>query len=1000
MPIKLRRTNPNTGINEWRKLASLKLRRTNPNTLQNEWRNINSAYLKVGSAWKLIFGKSGPFTTTAPYFSTDQNGNTEITTQTIVYGSTIYGQKGVWNSNGGTESSYNYKIETSTSVIPGSSPYTTIVDFASLSTDYKQIVLNSSDYDGKYLIFTVKQTRTDGVFGTSSTDDRDLAYRQKVIKKKPTLGPTNTTLWINGSPGITLKPKAGDALSLIATWDSTENQSIDSTRTITRWYRSSTFPTLNTTSPKAASGGYYETTGATLISDGTSAFYAVTSADNNSYIFANQEVFNSFTDYNYGTAEGNGIKTGAAFTQTVGAPYSFAMGNILYPSTNGSVGLDSGYGGTSLPTSGRHLFIYGLDLVSISTKHWSNNSDYIIQYTGGQVFNPNVPEFQITYQVKFSTDHPTYVLVRIINKGSNVPQPTYIGYYEGSTQISTVAGPYVLGTGSTYRINFDGTAGTTSGITFAGVNNAAFITDFGAGNDNTFYTLTTATQEFTKPTIAFNAPTIGSTSLSYTVASTGSDFSFYDYAVKTTSYNGTIVKSGINQTGTLSITGLVSGTTYYIEVYPYNSQTQGGTTVQFTATTSNPPGVPTNLTRTTGNAGAKTFSWDAPTTGGAVTSYEYQLNSLGWINNGTTRTIALTGLSGSNTFQVRAIGSQGTGTAATTGSFTIPIINSGPTAGSITSTGATISWTSTNQSTYSLSIPNATGTPFTGTTGTSRSVSLSASTTYTPTLTITSTTSDTATTTGANFTTSAPPAVAPSNTVAPAVTPTSGTLGSTQFTCTTGSWSGTATITYAYSWQYLTSGGYQSAGVTTSTYTPPTSLANISGFLYTIRCVVTATNTAGSTAAGSNSVSVSAPATTTTTTAAPSYTLTVNCNSGTGCPSSGTHAGSYTIPASNPTRSGFTFAGYDATCSGSFIGRYSAGQTVLCTGTIVLTAAWTAIATTTTTTTTAGALGTRCTSSDVSFGCCVNGPVGTCTSGFGSGASCSPIVDFAPGSGC
>jgi hypothetical protein len=180
----------------------------------------------------------------------------------------------------------------------------------------------------------------------------------------------------------------------------------------------------------------------------------------------------------------------------------------------------------------------------------------------------------------------------------------------------------------------------------------------------------------------------------------------------------------IRFTGTV-FGGVSTGTTYYIQVDPYNSQNQNGTRMFFDATTTTPPGIPTNLTRSTGNAGSKTFSWSAPTTGGSVTSYEYQLNSTGWISNGSSTSVALTGLSGTNTFQVRAIGPGGTGTSASTGSFVIPTINSGPTAGSITSSGATISWTSTNQSSYSLSVPGATGTPFTGTTATSRSLSLS-----------------------------------------------------------------------------------------------------------------------------------------------------------------------------------------------------------------------------------------------------------------------------------
>jgi hypothetical protein len=47
------------------------------------------------------------------------------------------------------------------------------------------------------------------------------------------------------------------------------------------------------------------------------------------------------------------------------------------------------------------------------------------------------------------------------------------------------------------------------------------------------------------------------------------------------------------------------------------------------------------------------------------------------------------------------------------------------------------------------------------------------------------------------------------------------------------------------------------------------------------------------------------------------------------------------------------------------------------------------------------ASGTQCTSVDIAVACCQNAPfVGACTSGFGGGGSCSPIIDFAPGSGC
>jgi len=226
-----------------------------------------------------------------------------------------------------------------------------------------------------------------------------------------------------------------------------------------------------------------------------------------------------------------------------------------------------------------------------------------------------------------------------------------------------------------------------------------------------------------------------------------------------TSYSIDVVRAGASHTGyptiitsstsPINISALTAGFTYTVNVYPINGENAYGSLKTTTITLPNAPGVPTSLTRTTGNAGSKTFSWSAPSSGGTVVSYEYQLNSFGWTNNGSSTSVSLTGLSGTNVFQVRAIGSSLTGTAASTGSFTIPTINSGPSSSSVTSSSATISWTSTNQSSWSLSGVGS----YSGSSQTSQSVSLSASSSYTPTLVITSSTGDTATTTGAPFST-------------------------------------------------------------------------------------------------------------------------------------------------------------------------------------------------------------------------------------------------------
>ena len=83
---------------------------------------------------------------------------------------------------------------------------------------------------------------------------------------------------------------------------------------------------------------------------------------------------------------------------------------------------------------------------------------------------------------------------------------------------------------------------------------------------------------------------------------------------------------------------------------------------------------------------------------------------------------------------------------------------------------------------------------------------------------------------------------------------------------------------------------------------------------------------------------------TATTAACPpgAYTVTYDCNGGTGCPANTTHNGSYTIPSTVPTRSGFTLGGYQVTCGGNFIGDYQPGATVNCTGNLVLQARWVA----------------------------------------------------------
>lgn len=99
----------------------------------------------------------------------------------------------------------------------------------------------------------------------------------------------------------------------------------------------------------------------------------------------------------------------------------------------------------------------------------------------------------------------------------------------------------------------------------------------------------------------------------------------------------------------------------------------------------------------------------------------------------------------------------------------------------------------------------------------------------------------------------------PINTVAPAVTPTTGNVTSTVFSTTNGTWNpDDSDGIYAYQWQFtLPSTGTRQnlPGATSSTYDPPTNF--FASYGSPIYCNVTATNSAGSTTASSNSAIVS-----------------------------------------------------------------------------------------------------------------------------------------------
>ena len=144
------------------------------------------------------------------------------------------------------------------------------------------------------------------------------------------------------------------------------------------------------------------------------------------------------------------------------------------------------------------------------------------------------------------------------------------------------------------------------------------------------------------------------------------------------------------------------------------------------------------------------------------------------------------------------------------------------------------------------------------------------------------------------------------------------------------------------------------------------------------------------------------PTATTTSTVVPSYNVVYNCNGGTGCPSNTTHNGSYVIPNTVPTRSGYTFNDYVVSSSSctfpSTVPNALRGETITCSGDISLSAQWllptptttvvtptTTVVTPTTTSTTAVTPTTTTTSPTVTFSSLV--PTTTTT------ATAAPVIN-------
>jgi hypothetical protein len=261
-------------------------------TASSTWSAAKSVWLFFDAGWTRVWPLSGVYVTRNPFVSTTSSPS-ELSSSTILrVGTTYRGNRGSWNPNGYTISSYQYKWVSYTYEDTNDQTTNYNPAMSTLSGTTNDFLITGTNYDKGWIVFFV----TAKASGGTAYDGSAESFRYYVVRQRP-------RLVVNTTPSFTINsPKVGDTISYSSSWDTTDAYKAEAARTTIVWYKNSTATT----------------TGGTLVQTGGYS-YLVKDTDLGKYIYAVETSFNSGSDYDLGPSVGVSV-TAITSSVVISAP--------------------------------------------------------------------------------------------------------------------------------------------------------------------------------------------------------------------------------------------------------------------------------------------------------------------------------------------------------------------------------------------------------------------------------------------------------------------------------------------------------------------------------------------------------------------------------------------------------------------------------------------------------------------------------------------------------